>query len=294
MMISGPRPSEQDVLKEQPVLLEEHVLDNHLLTALKSDPVYRAMVMLALLTATAYGSLLGGLKLQPGSYYISVWIGVVAVVLAGAWPYGRARWGGSLLVSLLACLFALLAVLPALPELSKDVALQRPVIAGCLAAPVLVLFARYLQFFILVFLLGASVAMMYLEQSAMMAHPLMILLGVVIFFQVVLTPGTGFGPVISAVAILQLTGPALGTGIPDPTFLHWLNDLPWPAHLFPVLTALQIALLMIEACALLVAGVRATNSSLSAQPRITYRVAPLCIVPKLDRSVDFSVRIDVA
>jgi hypothetical protein len=55
----------------------------------------------------------------------------------------------------------------------------------------------------------------------------------------------------------------------------------------------QLAAAFVEAVLLVIAGFRHALAALRLQPSATYRVAPLCVVPRLDRAQDHPVKINV-
>lgn len=91
-----------------------------------------------------------------------------------------------------------------------------------------------------------------------------------------------FAATVAAALALQLGGLAW-TGLS-------YSALDSPGSQLPLL--LQPAAALLGAALLAAAGLRHTRASLLQLPRSTYRIAPLCVVPRLDRAQDHPVKID--
>jgi hypothetical protein len=95
--------------------------------------------------------------------------------------------------------------------------------------------------------------------------------------------------VLAGVLILQL-GSLAWTGLDEPV-LNEIGKSGLNSHLLILL--LQPIATLAGATLLAWAGFRSYEASLLQLPRSTYRIAPLCVVPRLDRAQDHPVKIDV-
>ena len=76
-------------------------------------------------------------------------------------------------------------------------------------------------------------------------------------------------------------------------FMVHLRALPPSANLLGLELPLQIVAATLEFLLLTIAGFRYVQASLWRFPSATYRIAPLCIVPRLNRAWDHPVKINV-